>query len=61
MVTLESLSVFPLFKEVSPAVLEKIAATSEGLSFNAGQTVFREGEKTDTSSSIACATVARPF
>jgi CRP/FNR family cyclic AMP-dependent transcriptional regulator len=38
---------FPLFKDVSPAVLEKIAAISEELTFAAGQSVFREGERAD--------------
>ena len=38
---------FPLFRDISPAVLEKIAAASEELSFAAGQSVFREGEQAD--------------
>jgi CRP-like cAMP-binding protein len=38
---------FPLFRDISPEVLGKIAALSEELSFNEGQSVFREGEKAD--------------
>jgi len=38
---------FPLFRDVSPAVLEKIAPISEELGFTQGQCVFREGEKAD--------------
>jgi CRP-like cAMP-binding protein len=38
---------FPLFKDVSPTVLDKIAAISDELSFEEGQSVFREGEKAD--------------
>jgi hypothetical protein len=38
---------FPLFKDISPAVLEKIAAISKEFSLAEGQTVFREGEKAD--------------
>jgi len=47
MVSLASLSGFPLFKGVSPTILEKIAAISAELSFKTGQTIFREGEKAD--------------
>jgi len=41
------LSGFPLFRDISPAVLEKIAAASEELGFAEGQSVFREGEQAD--------------
>lgn len=47
MVNSESLSSFPLFKDVTPKVLEQISAISEELSFSEGQTIFREGEKAD--------------
>ncbi|MCX6083002.1 MAG: cyclic nucleotide-binding domain-containing protein [Chloroflexi bacterium] len=47
MVSSSSLAGFPLFKDVSPAVLDKIAAISEELAFSEGQTIFREGEKAD--------------
>lgn len=47
MVSLTLLAGFPLFKDVSPDVLEKIAAISEEFSFAKGQTIFREGEKAD--------------
>jgi CRP-like cAMP-binding protein len=38
---------FPLFKDLSPVVLGKIAALSKELSYEEGQSVFREGEKAD--------------
>jgi CRP-like cAMP-binding protein len=41
------LSGFPLFRDISPAVLEQIAAISEEITFLAGQSVFREGEKAE--------------
>jgi CRP-like cAMP-binding protein len=46
-VSLALITGFPLFKDVSPDVLEKIAAISEELTFSEGQTIFREGEKAD--------------
>jgi len=46
-VSSSSLAGFPLFKDVSPAILAKIAAVSEELAFSQGQTIFREGEKAD--------------
>ena len=48
MINSASLASFPLFHNVSPAVLEKIVAISEELAISEGQTVFREGEKADT-------------
>ena len=47
MVSLALLTGFPLFKDVSPDVLEKIAAICEELTFSEGQTIFREGEKAE--------------
>ncbi len=47
MVNSDFIAGFPLFKDVTPAVLEEIAAISEELSFSEGQAVFREGEKAD--------------
>ena len=47
MVNLDLLAGFPLFKDISPAVLGKIAMLSEELNFTEGQNVFREGEKAD--------------
>ena len=47
MVNSDVLAGFPLFRDISPAVLGKIAALSEELSFSEGQSVFREGEKAD--------------
>ena len=47
MVKPDSLAGFPLFKDVSSSVLEKIALISEELTIDAGQSVFREGEKAD--------------
>jgi CRP/FNR family transcriptional regulator, cyclic AMP receptor protein len=41
------LASIPLFKDISPEILEKIAAFSEEHTFSEGQTVFREGEKAD--------------
>jgi CRP-like cAMP-binding protein len=46
-VNLPVLASFPLFKDVSPVVLDKIAAISQEREFSAGQTVFREGERAD--------------
>jgi CRP-like cAMP-binding protein len=43
----EYLSGFPLFRDISPAVLEQIAAISKEITFHAGQSVFREGEKAE--------------
>jgi CRP-like cAMP-binding protein len=43
----DSLAAFPLFKDISQNVLEKIAAISEEHGFDEGQTAFREGEKAD--------------
>jgi CRP-like cAMP-binding protein len=42
-----SLASIPLFMDVSPSVLEKIAAISEEFTLNEGQSVFREGERAD--------------
>ena len=47
MVSSKSLTGFPLFKDVSPDVLEKIANFSEEHDFSLGQIIFREGEKAD--------------
>jgi len=47
MIRSEYLAGFPLFRDVSPAVLEKVAAISQEMTFSAGQTVFREGEKAE--------------
>ena len=47
MISSSVLASFPLFKDISPVVLDEIAAISEELSISAGQTVFREGEKAD--------------
>ena len=47
MVNTALLAGFPLFKDVSPVVLDKIAAISKEFSFAEGQSVFREGEKAD--------------
>ena len=47
MVNSSSLASFPLFKDVSPAVLDKISAISEESTFKIGQTIFREGERAD--------------
>ena len=41
------LATFPLFQDISPAVLEKIAAISEEFTVKQGDFVFREGEKAD--------------
>jgi CRP-like cAMP-binding protein len=43
----ELLASFPLFKDISPAVLAKIAHLGMELNFEEGQSVFREGEKAD--------------
>ena len=47
MISKETLTGFSLFKDVSPEVLEKIAAVSQEHLFNQGQIIFREGEKAD--------------
>lgn len=47
MVKSASIAGFPLFKDLSTDVLEKIAAVSDEHAFSEGQTVFREGEKAD--------------
>ncbi|MEI6289033.1 MAG: cyclic nucleotide-binding domain-containing protein [Chloroflexota bacterium] len=47
MINSSTLAGFPLFKDVSPEVLGKIASISEELSFNEGDIIFREGEKAD--------------
>ncbi len=41
------LAKFPLFQDVSPAILEKIARISEEISLKEGETVFREGQVAD--------------
>jgi CRP-like cAMP-binding protein len=41
------LSKFPLFQDLSPALLEKLASASQEISVKAGEAVFREGEKAD--------------
>jgi CRP-like cAMP-binding protein len=41
------LAKFPLFQDISPVILAKIAAISEELTIPKGQTVFREGGKAD--------------
>lgn len=38
---------FPLFQDISPAVLKKIAAFSQGLTLKQGEAVFREGQEAD--------------
>ena len=42
-----TLGSYPLFKDVSPAVLEKISAFCHDITFEKGQIIFREGEKAD--------------
>jgi CRP-like cAMP-binding protein len=41
------LASFPLFQDISPVVLDKIAAISHEHDFKKGETIFREGEKAD--------------
>lgn len=41
------LAKFPLFQDVSPAILQKIARISEEISLKEGETVFREGQVAD--------------
>jgi CRP/FNR family cyclic AMP-dependent transcriptional regulator len=43
-----SLAEFPFFFDISPSVLEKIAAASQEIVLNAGEVVFREGQSADT-------------
>lgn len=38
---------FPLFLDVSPAILDKVAVASQELVLGAGETVFREGQGAD--------------
>jgi CRP-like cAMP-binding protein len=46
-ITANTLAQFPLFQDISPVILAKIAAISEELTIPQGQTVFREGGKAD--------------
>jgi CRP-like cAMP-binding protein len=47
MITAHMLADFPLFQNISPVILEKIAAISQEVAVAAGQAVFREGETAD--------------
>jgi len=47
MVNSAVLAGFPLFKDISPEIIEKITSFCKDHTFNEGQTVFREGEKAD--------------
>lgn len=38
---------FPFFEGVSPAVLESVAAVSQGMTIKQGEAVFREGQSAD--------------
>jgi CRP-like cAMP-binding protein len=38
---------FPLFQDISPTILEKIAAVSTEFTLKEGETVFREGQDAD--------------
>jgi len=47
MATTASLAEFPLFRNLPEALLDKIAALGEELSFSKGDAIFREGEQAD--------------